>query len=186
MDSAGTALVDLSKMIAGKTVAIVGNATSLCALSHGAQIDQFDIVIRMNRGRSPALSSHGKRTDILAFSIYSAISDIGNSFGARALVHMSPRRRDRSHPDAAFYPLDWWAPLAQTLGARPSTGAMVADLVHRLAPATATLFGFDGYRSSSFYLDAPHVGPHDYLAESAFLRTLVARTGWAVGDVVPD
>ncbi len=170
-------------ILRGRSVAIIGNAASLCALDKGREIDAHEVVIRMNRGIPPSATSHGRRTDVLAFSLYAKVAGLLPIFGAAVLVHMSPKRRDLTPADRCeFYPLAWWDELAAQLGARPSTGAMVADLVRRSGPRDVRLFGFDGYRSGSFYLERPHVGPHDYIAEAAFLEAVAEEHGWNVSS----
>ncbi|MFT4151988.1 MAG: glycosyltransferase family 29 protein, partial [Paracoccaceae bacterium] len=54
--------------VAGRRVALVGNARSLAEGQRGAQIDAADLVIRINRAPMPSPQSHGTRTDILALA----------------------------------------------------------------------------------------------------------------------
>ncbi|WP_286789889.1 glycosyltransferase family 29 protein, partial [Thioclava sp. UBA3469] len=52
--------------LAGKSVALVGNARALAEGQAGAAIDAHDVVIRINRAPMPSAESHGTRTDWLA------------------------------------------------------------------------------------------------------------------------
>lgn len=45
--------------LAGKRIALVGNARALADTRHGAQIDAADLVIRINRAPIPSAESHG-------------------------------------------------------------------------------------------------------------------------------
>jgi hypothetical protein len=171
--------------IAGKTVAVVGNARSLLAAAHGAAIDAHDLVLRMNRGLPAAAGAQGRRTDILAFATFDGVADIHESFGARWHVWMSPKGRDaaprsRLPPMTEFYDLDRWQALHDRLGSRPSVGAMVLDHLSAKGPQGVTVFGFDFKRSDTFYQQTQHIGPHDYRSEEALCEQLVRANRWNI------
>ncbi|SDR47152.1 glycosyltransferase family 29 protein [Pseudovibrio sp. Tun.PSC04-5.I4] len=52
---------ELRKDIAGKRIAVVGNAQSLSAGNHGSEIDQHDLVMRLNRCVIPHTRTHGQK-----------------------------------------------------------------------------------------------------------------------------
>ena len=56
-------------LLAGRSVALVGNARALSEGSCGAQIEACDIVFRLKRAPIPSPVSHGVRTDWLATSM---------------------------------------------------------------------------------------------------------------------
>lgn len=58
------------KFFENKTVAIVGNATSLLGKKYGKQIDSHDIVIRFNRGYIINEEAQGVKTTVWAKGIY--------------------------------------------------------------------------------------------------------------------
>ncbi|QYK41497.1 MAG: 2-amino-4-hydroxy-6-hydroxymethyldihydropteridine diphosphokinase [Paracoccaceae bacterium] len=167
-------------IFAGRTVAVVGNAASLLGTRHGAAIEAADCVVRMNLGVPVDPVAQGVRTDVLAFSTAALGLERLAGFAAPVHVWMSPKGRGGAAaatlPRLLHYPLDWWAELNAALGARPSTGAMVIDLVTRCGAREVVLFGFDWKRSPTFYQDAPHIGPHDFAAEERLARSL-ARAG---------
>ena len=51
-----------------KSIAIVGNASSLLDHSFGQEIDSYDVIIRLNKGFIRNPESQGTRTDILGLS----------------------------------------------------------------------------------------------------------------------
>ncbi|WP_096784256.1 glycosyltransferase family 29 protein [Rhodobacter sp. CZR27] len=165
---------------ATERIALVGNARSLSGTSFGEEIDAADLVIRLNRAPMPSATSHGTRTDALA---------LATSIKAEALERLSPRltlwmshKRKRLPWHVAirrgFYlhPREDHADLKQRLGAPPSTGLMMIDLLARSRAAEVTLFGFDFFASLSLTgsRSADRV-PHDFAAEAAFVRDLLQR-----------
>lgn len=173
-----TLLADL----AGKSVAIVGNARSLAAGDAGAQIDGHDVVIRMHRAPMPDARSHGTRTTWLALGMPVPDDVIADRAPERLLWMAAKRKRIRRrlarHPGFYRHPVADWERLRAELGAPPSTGAMVIDLVARSQAARITLFGFDFFASlsASGRRTADQV-PHDFAAEKARVDRLMAADG---------
>jgi len=166
--------------LAGKTVALVGNARALAQANHGARIDAADVVIRINRAPIPAPASHGTRCDWLALATALPAADHARLAGARKLW-MSPKRKRLSLalatcPGFYLHPLPDYAALRATLGAPPTTGLMLIDLLSRAPLASLTLYGFDFFASLSLSgrRTARQV-PHDFAAEAAFVAALMAR-----------
>ena len=160
--------------LAGKSVALVGNARALADTTHGAAIDAHDIVARINRAPMPSAISHGTRTDWLLLATRLGAADRARLRPAR-ILWMSHKRKRLDYRTAAsrgFYlhPLADHAALAQVLGAPPSTGAMAVDLLLRADLVRLDLYGFDGFASKSLSgrRDAAQV-PHDFSAESAWM-----------------
>ena len=132
---------------AGKSVALVGNSRALAQAKLGAQIDAADVVIRINRAPMPNAASHGSRTDVLALA--TAIDPEALARLAPALtLWMSPKRKRLSYAIAtrsgfALHPLADYQRLMSKLGAPPTTGVMVIDLLARSVARSITLYGFD-------------------------------------------
>lgn len=166
--------------LAGRRVALVGNARSLAAGAGGAAIDGADLVLRINAAPLPSSLSHGARTDWLLVSVPVEEGRL-SALAPRRLVWMTPRRR-RLHwrlarrPGFAVLPSAWAEALAARLGARPSTGAMAVDLLARSEVAAVRLHGFDFFASLSLSgrRGARDV-PHDFAAERAWVEALLAR-----------
>ena len=161
-------------------VALVGNARSLAHAAAGEAIDAADLVVRLNRAPMPSPESHGTRTDVLA---------LATSLGAPALDRLAPRltlwmspKRKRlpwhvaSRRGFYLHPLAEYHDLRRRLGAVPSTGLMMIDLLGKSRAASVTLYGFDFFASLSLSgsLTADRV-PHDFAAEAAFVRDLLQR-----------
>lgn len=170
---------DLLAGLAGRSVAIVGNARSLEDGCRGAEIDAHDIVIRMHRAPLPRARSHGSRTSWLALGMPVPQALIDARAPDRLLWMAAKRkrlvRRLVRHPGFYRHPLADWRDLAAELGAPPSTGAMVVDLVCRSEAAAIGLFGFDFFTSLSLSgrRTAAQV-PHDFDAERRRVMRLMA------------
>ena len=169
----------LLEELAGKRVALVGNARALADGAQGAAIDGHDLVIRINRAPMPSPRSHGTRTDWLALGTPISDSDRARLSPQRTLWMPWKRRRlDRRTAEAAgFYlhPRTDIAALQARLGAKPTTGALVIDLLMRSDLAGLDLYGFDFFasRSLSGRRGAADV-PHDFTAEAAWVAQVAA------------
>ena len=171
----------LLAQVEGRTVALVGNARSLAGRSQGAEIDAADIVIRVNRAPMPAAASHGTRTDWLALATSLPAADLAR-LDPGLVLWMSPKRKRLPWAVARragrFYlhPLPQIAALAARLGAPPTTGLMMIDLLAGADLARLTLHGFDFFASLSLSgrRRADQV-PHDFAAERRMVEELIGR-----------
>lgn len=174
---------DLLARAAGRTVALVGNARSLADRAEGAAIDAADLVVRINRAPMPAAASHGTRTDWLALATALPGAELAR-IDPDLVLWMSPKRKRLPWRVASltgrFYlhPLPRIAALAERLGAPPTTGLMMIDLLMRSDLERLSLHGFDFFASLSLSgrRRADQV-PHDFAAERAFVADLAARDG---------
>ncbi|MBW0158661.1 glycosyltransferase family 29 protein [Sedimentimonas flavescens] len=171
---------DLLATLAGKRVALIGNARALAETDCGAEIDGADLVIRINRAPMPSPRSHGTRTDWLALATRLSAADRARIGPARYLW-MSPKRKrldwsTATSPGFYLHPLADYARLHAALGAPPTTGAMMIDLIARSSMSSLTLFGFDFFASLSLSgrRTAEQV-PHDFTSEADWAADLVAR-----------
>ena len=175
----GLALPQVLAQLAGE-VALVGNARSLAERGHGAAIDAADLVIRINRAPMPSAASHGTRTDVLALAV---------GIDAKALRLLDPRltlwmshKRKRlpwhvaQRPGFALPPVEDFLRLKAQLGAPPTTGLLMIDLLARSKASQVTLYGFDFFASQSLTgsRTAAQV-PHDFTTERGFVHALIAR-----------
>lgn len=168
---------EILQALSGKRVALIGNARALAQAGHGAAIDAADLVIRINGAPMPAAQSHGTRTDWLALATRLGAHDRRRLAPDRVLW-MSPKRKRldwRTANSAGFYlhPLEDYQALQTTLGAPPTTGAMMIDLITRSDMNALDLFGFDFFASLSLSggRTAAQV-PHDFGAESRWFDRL--------------
>lgn len=166
--------------LAGKHVAIVGNARALADKMHGPDIDAADLVIRINRAPMPSPASHGSRTDWLALATSLNRADEARIRPGRFLW-MSPKRkrlpyRVAASPGFYLHPLADYERLKSALAAPPTTGLMVINLVSQSRAASVRLYGFDFFASLSLTgsRTADQV-PHRFPGEQALVEALMAR-----------
>lgn len=161
----------------GRSVALVGNARALAEGTQGAAIDAHDVVVRINRAPTPAAGSHGTRTDWLALGLPPAAADLARLRPARLLWMPWKRRRlgwaAARAPGFYLHPRADIAALQARLGAKPTTGALMIDLLLRAPLGSLDLHGFDFFasRSLSGRRGAEDV-PHDFTAEAAWVTGL--------------
>lgn len=163
--------------LAGKRIALIGNARALAQTDHGTAIDAAELVIRINRAPMPAAASHGTRTDWLALAVRLSDADRTRIAPAR-ILWMSPKRkrldwRTATSPGFYLHPLADYRALKDRLGAPPTTGAMMIDLIARSDMARLDLYGFDFFASLSLSgrRSAEQV-PHDFSGESRWVQEL--------------
>ena len=178
--SAGRAA--LMDELAGRTVALVGNARALADGDLGQAIDGADLVVRINRAPMPSARSHGTRTDWLALATSISAADMAR-IAPRRVLWMSHKRKRlpwRVAMSEGFYlhPLADYDRLRAQLGAPPTTGLMMIDLVAGSGAARLDLFGFDFFSSLSLTgrRTAAQV-PHDFDAERRLVAALAAADG---------
>lgn len=163
----------------GRSVALVGNARALADARQGDEIDGHDIVARINRAPMPSPVSHGRRTDWLGLGLRLPAEDRARLTPSRVLWMPWKRRRldwaTASAPGFYLHPRADIAALQARLGAKPTTGALMIDLLLRAPLAALDLYGFDFFasRSLSGRRGAGDV-PHDFAAEADWVAGLAA------------
>lgn len=164
--------------LAGKSVALVGNARSLAQMQFGAQIDACDIVIRLNSAPIPAEASHGTRTDWLAMSTPPPAALLAERAPHR-LLWMTRKRKRLPYALACdhrfhLHDTDWIEAQRATLSSPPTTGLMMIDLLLRSQAHDIQLFGFDFFASLSLSgaRTADQV-PHDFGSEKNWVLTQI-------------
>lgn len=164
----------------GKRVALVGNARALAGTAHGPAIDAAGEVIRINRAPMPDAASHGTRTDTLALATRLPTARLTELAPTRVMWMSHKRKRltwrVATTPGFYLHPRADYDALKATLGAPPTTGAMMIDLLARSDAARVDLFGFDFFASQSLSgrRTADQV-PHDFAAEAAWATALFAQ-----------
>ncbi|QLA18218.1 hypothetical protein [Desulfolutivibrio sulfoxidireducens] len=178
----GRPLSDLGSMIADKDIALVGNASSL--FNEPRPIDSHEIVVRINKGHEATKKSSiaGNRTDILMISNFCEEEVLTAS---KNIVWMTPKYRDKLScsqvKNIYFYPVAWWKDLFDILKSRPSTGCMAVDLVlHLINNGRITLYGFDFWRTQTWYTKINRPGPHSPLAEENYIRAQMSHRQFSI------
>lgn len=151
-------LSEIEEAIKGKKIAIIGNSKKVIGKKY--PIDQYDVVIRINRAWNLPESMKndvGRRLDILCIS-GGERKNLENLVSSEfRTIWMARKRRDEINPDIAnklsFYPIEWWYELYENIGEFPSTGCMAFDLFSRLIgdDGHITLYGFDFFQSDNWY-----------------------------------
>lgn len=168
----------LTHLLDGKSVALVGNAVSLRDKDHGVAIDANDIVIRCNRAPIITSRSHGTRTDWIATSI-DIPQEVARVRDASVILWMSPKLKRLPSwlfrwPQVFMNPKEANQQLAGRLGSRPSTGAMVIDLLARSNCRSVELYGFDFFNGLSLSgVHTRETTPHDFGSEEVWVRQLL-------------
>lgn len=172
--------------VRNKTVAVVGNASSLLQHDFGEIIDACDLVIRMNLGFVQRPESQGSRTDIVVTSIPIEMKDLLETYSPQGVIWATSKRRripadyyHNKHFHFELHPLHHWWALRWRLEARPSTGAILLNyLWSRCSARQVSVFGFDGFRSPTFYESRKDIGPHCKESEDAFVSRICASKGF--------
>lgn len=167
----------LRKYVNGKTVAIIGNASSLIDKNLGNEIDEADIVIRINLGVVSKSSAQGSRCDILGISLPLSSDKVDDLFAPKFIIWLTPRwkhfsLRSSNHLEkTTFYPKSCWEKDFKKLKARPSSGYMLINFFTRiLTPKTVKIYGFD-FGKSQTLTDLPRKRPaqHDFAREQVLI-----------------
>ncbi len=165
--------------IAGKRVALVGNARSLGGFAFGDDIDAHDIVVRMNAMPMISARTHGRRTDWLLFGIplayeYVAARGVRKVFWKYGSMRTLPRWVADGAIDRYVFGRGEAEALRRKLGSKPSVGIVAIELILGLNPAAVSLYGFDSNASQSLSSDSNDVNTsHDFANERRYIRALV-------------
>lgn len=166
-----------TKLIAGKRVAIVGNAKSLLSTEFGAEIDAHDVVIRLNKGFPKQHESQGHRTDAVGLTPELSEDEVTSGFKPKVFLFLIPRLRHynlyrkENVARTIFNPFRAWLSDRNLIGRRPSSGFMAISFVLRANAATElNLYGFDFGATATYYNPNGYVTPHDFAKEAEIVR----------------
>ncbi len=147
-------LAKIQGLCKGKNMCIIGNADSV--LKTKKNIDSFDIVGRMNRGKPQGKEEFiGSRTDILFLSTGLSRKSMELAYGLCPTVWMTANHR-LAHPwvlrNGVQNPKKDWHELYKELGINPTTGMMTLKFCLKyLEFETLTIFGYDFFETKSWY-----------------------------------
>lgn len=175
----------LRNEIKGKRVAVVGNANSLINHEYGTEIDENDIVIRINRCNIPHVRSHGKKVTWVATEM-----DIPRNLltyqTASRLLWLSKRkvstmptwisqRNDKTYILQSKYFRKYHARVNKI----PSTGFLLLCLLEELGSYDKlNIYGFDFFETNT---TSSHITlknarrDHNYQKEKAYVQQWVCR-----------
>ena len=164
-----------------KSIAIVGNSQGQFSRIDGDAIENHDVIVRMNRGLVVDRHVQGIRTDILSLSIVPDHKMIAK-FSPKYIMWATPKRENMPEDLNLFvHPDKYWLPLYKHLGARPSTGLITLNyFVNHLLCGPRSLYGFDSWKTPTFYTKQRRTGPHSPEREQEFIQGLVGKGRIAV------
>lgn len=169
---------DLMSALDGKAVAIIGNSRNLGRQDFGSNINAHDVIIRLNDAPITSQISHGSRTDWMAVAKRISEKNLLDK-SPKLLLWMSTKRKRLSWRMVTFsqFYLNHTCRnrnLVVKLGAPPSVGLMVIDLVRESGAGKISLYGFDFFESRSLSgRRAANQVPHDFDAERRMVEALV-------------
>jgi len=154
----GKNLLEVEKLINGKNIAIIGNATSIFDTKYGEEIDSHDVIIRINKGFIQKPESQGKKTTIVA-TVRTLTSAELKSFNPKYLIgatYTSSSRYDRAFSQSYI------KSVAEGLGTRTSTGMLLINWCIDCKAKNIDLYGFDWNKTNTFYNNEDAVTIHNF------------------------
>jgi hypothetical protein len=174
--TADTKSYPLFGLTSGTSVALVGNANSLFDYKYGGQIDQCDIVCRINRGvKIKNAECQGGRCDLAFFNVASEFSSFWKI--CPEYYHLSLKDRDKQKKETKFFPEIYYAALSANLGGkRPSSGLMVLYWVAQHMNVQIKIYGFDWYKTKTYYHSRKRQKlAHDFDLEKDYVQTVMVK-----------
>jgi hypothetical protein len=163
-----------------KSVALIGNASSLFDLNYGAEIDSHDVVVRLNKAaillnNFEAYKSHGSKTNVWIFwSTFEYYRHFGNH---KNILKMHAGHQFRNHNTAKLadfiYPTELYEVLKDKSGPKrnPTTGFIAIDYILHCNPSELSVYGFDWKKTPTHTDPNRKIDlrcPHDYDIEEDY------------------
>lgn len=173
----------LRELVDGKSVALVGNATSILKHDLGAKIDSHEVVIRMNLGLPGRLPprSIGTRTSVwLAGRYWKGVEPKVDLCVFMKLTKLGDVEWDQFVDSIPPFPLVRWERSLEDecrafVGADPGTGIRALWwLKKRASPASVNVFGMDCWRTPSHWSGKMNTPNHKPALEREALEKLLA------------
>ena len=180
----------LRLLMRARSIALVGNGSSLRGAGFGEAIDGHDVVVRFNFPKLAGFAADvGCRTDLIAFSEalierLPPLLDREPSFRTIPLLSVFPNPRLKSQAEhekltlLGFLPDLFRSALCRFSYREPTSGALLLYLLVLLRKNNVSVFGFDFYRphTEAHYFDGHHqvfLG-HDTAYERFMLEHVIA------------
>jgi len=175
-------LEDLQAYCKGKKIIIVGNCSDLLNTKHGRLIDNYEIVVRINRGyqyRKHLYDEYiGSKTTILSLGVKTAAQAREIIEGNSVNYILSPiiYSENLNYDNVYDISLATYNTLKKSLGdTKPSTGISTYNFFNRFIDfERLDLIGFDFFKSSTMHrnqLGHLKVADHDGDEELAFFES---------------
>ena len=177
-----TSLEELQQYCKGKQIIIVGNSSSMLNSKHRNIIDEYDIVVRINRGYQ--VNQHiyddflGTNTNILSIGVKSAVmaNNIIKNNTVDYIVSPIIYSERLNYPNVYDVTREVYNSLKQSLnGVKPSTGISTYNFFNRFMNfERLDLIGFDFFESSTRQrneLGHLYVNDHHGIGEMKFFES---------------
>lgn len=169
--------IEFIKFFTNKNVALFGNAKSV--LLTKKEIDnKYDIICRMNEGFPQGKENVlGYRTDVLFLSTSLTKEQI-DKYNPSYLIWCTPKHEkmtDYIKNNALIYSTLDWQILHDKLRYRPSTGIMALSLLLNMSSLwkSITLYGFDHWKTETWYTNKVAPCYHNPEAEKKYLEEII-------------
>jgi hypothetical protein len=163
-----------------KRIAVVGNAQSISEKQYGKEIDNHEVVVRINRGiicctRDYSLKENfGSRLDVWMFNLYNRNLQIFYNSIKHKLTKQNfykmQMNEDLGNKNFDFsYPSNYYLDLCNSfLPKYPSTGLRVLDYISKCDPYHVSVYGFDWKETPTFYDKNASDLNHDFEKEKLY------------------
>ena len=158
----------------GKTVAVVGNAASLIQQSYGKEIDQAEVVVRINRGGYRFVEytkSMGNRLNVWCMQNAKQNHPFFHKPHTRNVRKMQMDTIEVSPQFIEMVDLVYDKTICDNLSAnlskKPSTGLRVLDYVSLCNPKEVFIYGFDWKQTYSWHERRKCIA-HDFAEEKEY------------------
>jgi hypothetical protein len=160
-----------------KDVALIGSAGALFEQEYGKQIDEHEVVVRINRGVIiKSQKSQGSKTDYWAIGKPKTVSDIISNYKFKGNIHLAETDRNPKHPNIDFYiPISILNKLKspnEYNHRKPSSGLMILYYIFQCKPKSLSLYGFDWNKSGTWY-HIPWNHSHDWQCEEKYIKNRI-------------
>lgn len=167
----------------GKTVAIIGNAMSLFNKEYGKEIDEHEVVVRLNKAAMlytdwGVEKSHGKKTDVWIFWNTGEYKSQFTKYPKVKKMHAGHQARfdaNLKHVDFVYPNIPNYELLRRKSGNHnnPTTGLIAIDWITTCEPKSLDIYGFD-WKDTPTFTDPKRLRdkscPHDFETERAYIR----------------
>jgi hypothetical protein len=169
----------MSTLLKDKTVAVLGNASSLFDKQYGDEIDSHDIVIRINRGieicqHPQHAKTHGQKVDIWCFNLYRTLEDFDNIMKIK--IQQTYKKIQMNHSyDTIKYDYCISEELHDQIRnivapKQTTTGFRTLHYVSQFETKEISVYGFDWKKTPTYYVK--HMSRadlnHDYIKEREY------------------
>lgn len=169
-------IIEIQNFLNHKTICLLGNSNNI--LKNKKNIDSYDIVCRINRGIPKEKENFiGSRTDILFLSTKMEDTDITKNFNPKYVVWITKdttRQTNWINHNVIRVPVEDWQNVKNQLTTLPSTGCVsLYFLINHIEFDRLDIYGFDFFRSGTWYHNLKHQTWHNGTLEEKFITNLI-------------